>query len=352
MCMRMQPVLCVAESLALERELPAAVPAALAERGFPPLSSAKKIKSSCHEFWELEFSDPVPPSLGPVGRRGSTSRAVLQILGAELSDKPVFAVQAPMSAASISQALALARAAGVEVPHLWFSGEIARRGPYRCLPFVVYEHISSDTVEDVVAAPSDQRARIERAAADALQAIPPQAGGEALAAYDDVHSFLAELQRLATEADAVDLSRPLARLAEECRTRWQLGAAPRGLAQDLSGANLLCSCIDQSAGKWALDSVIGWHAAVLCDFRLYSSDEPWDLIQAMSHVVKARWVCELSRRNPAVVPRCSVQELLEKHDECQAMLAQRGYLPAACVLPGCTTARLAETFPEELCAHY
>jgi len=106
------------------------------------------------------------------------------------------------------------------------------------------------------------------------------------------------------------------------------------------------------AGKWALDAVVGWHTAVLCDFRLYSAQEPWGLFQAVSHVVKARWVCELSRRNPSSVPRCSVQELLEKHDESQRILVQRGYLPAASVLPGCSTARLAETFPEELCPHY
>ena len=130
--------------------------------------------------------------------------------------------------------------------------------------------------------------------------------------------------------------------------RRHAGAAePRGEGAAAIGKARAAATSARRLGRGRLE-----HAAVLCDFRLYSSDEPWDLIQAMSHVVKARWVCELSRRNPAVVPRCSVQELLEKHDECQAMLAQRGYLPAACVLPGCTTARLAETFPEELCAHY
>jgi hypothetical protein len=40
------------------------------------------------------------------------------------------------------------------------------------------------------------------------------------------------------------------------------------------------------------------------------------------------------------------------HDQSQAVLVQRGYLPTACILPGCSTARLVETFPEELCPHY
>jgi len=354
MAMCLQPFLCVAEHLALERELPAAVSTALSGRGFPPLASAKKIKSKLHEFWLLEFSTPVPPTLGPVGPRGNTSRAVLQIIGAEVSDKPVFSVRRPTTAGTIVQALTLAQTAGVAAPHLWFSGTIPRRGPYRDVQFVVYECMTTDTVEDAVAAPLGERTRIESGVAAALKAVPQQAEDGKLPEYLDVHAFVAELQALATEAEAVDLAAPLARLAEECRTRWQLGAAQRALALDLSGANLLCSCADESAATWSLDGVLGWHAAALCDVRLFSAEaeEPWDLVQALSHVVKARWVCERSRRDPASVPRCSVHELLEKHDRSQAVLVQRGYLPTACILPGCSTARLVETFPEELCPHY
>ena len=62
MAMCLQPFLCVAEHLALERELPAAVSTALSRQGFPPLALAKKIKSKLHEFWQLEFSAAVPPS--------------------------------------------------------------------------------------------------------------------------------------------------------------------------------------------------------------------------------------------------------------------------------------------------
>jgi len=358
MAMCLQPFLCVAEHLALERELPAAVSTALDGRGFPPLASAKKIKSKLHEFWQLEFSAAVPPSLGPVGKRGNASRAVLQIIGAELSDKPVFSVRRPTTAGTIAQALKLAQAAGVAAPNLWLSGTIPRRGPYRDVNFVVYEYVTSDTVEDAVAAPPAERARIESGVVAALKAAPQQAEDGELAEYADVHAFVAELQALAKEAEAVDLAAPLARLAAECRTPvtsgWQLGAAQRTLAADLSGANLLCSCADESTATWSLDGVLGWHAAALCDARLVSAaaEAPWDLVQALSHVVKARWVCERSRRDPAAVPRCSVHELLEMHDQSQAVLVQRGYLPTACILPGCSTARLVETFPEELCPHY
>ena len=366
MAMCLQPFLCVAEHLALERELPAAVSTALSGRGFPPLASAKKIKSKLHEFWQLEFSAAVPPSLGPVGKRGNASRAVLQIIGAELSDKPVFSVRRPTTARTIAQALKLAQAAGVAAPNLWLSGTIPRRGPYRDVQFVVYEYVTSDTVEDAVAAPPAERARIEASVVAALKAAPQQAEDGELAEYADVHAFVAELQALAKEAEAVDLAAPLARLAEECRapastpastpasSGWQLGAAQRALAADLSGANLLCSCAGESAATWSLDGVLGWHGAALCDARLAAAaaEAPWDLVQALAHVVKARWVCERSRRDPAAVPRCSVHELLELHDQSQAVLVQRGYLPSACILPGCSTARLVETFPEELCPHY
>lgn len=164
-----------------------------------------------------------------------------------------------------------------------------------------------------------------------------------LAKYETVHAFLAELQTLAKQvhphpplpgraaacapgstitpphdpptgfvmwqAEAVDLVQPLARLADECRSRWQLddGARCALVHQRLASAsNLLCSCTD--GGGWSLDAVVGWESAVLCDTRLATSlDEPWDLVRAMAHVVKARWLCELCRRSPEDAPRCSAQ---------------------------------------------
>ena len=69
----------------------------------------------------------------------------------------------------------------------------------------------------------------------------PSSDTLALPKYDDAHAYLAELRRLASEANAADLTDPLARLAEECRSRWQLGEA--------LGTNLLCSSAANGAPR-------------------------------------------------------------------------------------------------------
>ena len=58
----------------------------------------------------------------------------------------------------------------------------------------------------------------------------------------------------------------------------------------------------------------GWQSAVLGDARLSSADEPWDLVRAFAHVVKARYLCSQLRQSKDV-PRCELEELLENHDE-------------------------------------
>merc|ERR1711938_381371 len=96
-----------------------------------------------------------------------------------------------------------------------------------------------------------------------------------------------------------------------------------------------------------------WAAACAGDVRIVEGlGEPWDLVRAFADVVKARWLMDLLRRTPGAAPRCELSEILKAHDDAQALLAARGWLPAAIVAPGSSSARVSETFPEELCPHY
>lgn len=89
------------------------------------------------------------------------------------------------------------------------------------------------------------------------------------------------------------------------------------------------------------------------DVRLLDAvGEPWDLLRAFCHVVKARWLIDVLRRNPGAAPRCDLSVLLKAHDAAQTMLAARGWLPASIVAAGSSSARLSETFPEEMCPNY
>lgn len=47
-----------------------------------------------------------------------------------------------------------------------------------------------------------------------------------------------------------------------------------------------------------------------------------------------------------------MRTLLHAHDEGQRLLVERGWLPATAISKGSSCARLAETFPEEMCPCY
>ena len=61
---------------------------------------------------------------------------------------------------------------------------------------------------------------------------------------------------------------------------------------------------------------------------------------------------DVLRRTPGDAPRCDMPVLLKAHDAAQVLLVARGWLPAAIIAPGSSSARLSETFPEEMCPHY
>ena len=102
-----------------------------------------------------------------------------------------------------------------------------------------------------------------------------------------------------------------------------------------------------------LDTTLFWAGAAVCDARvLYAPGAPWELVRAACHVVKARWLIDLCRREPGTAPRCEVRALLSAHDGAQKLLVEHGWLPTAAISKGSSCAMLAETFPEEMCPCY
>ena len=367
MAMRMQAYLNVGDELGALNELPAEIAQALMSRGFPAPKASRKLKTSFHETFLVEFGAALSEDvmIAPPGKsgRGARDRAIVQILGANLGDKPLFSPDALIGAALICQALALAGMAGVAVPRFWYSGSVAKRGALRDLEFVVLECIETETVEDEVNAPDAEFDGIVGALRDALASRSvddmhladqdiPDGTNACLPRFDDVHAFLAHLRTLARTVGAGDLDVPLAKLEAECNTKWKPAAVPPTLIhQDLNRGNVLCS---RRGGKaWALDGLIDWESAAAGDARLaYASGSPWQEARDFAHVVKGRWLVDLARRAPERAPRCEVGEILEAHDEAQKRLAEGGWLPAEAILAGTSNANLAVTFPEELSPHY
>ena len=79
MAMRMQAYLTVGEELGAEKELPSEVTAALLAKRFPAATSSKKLKTSFHEAFLLEFAAPLPEDVAPPGAsgRGRSTKSVL-----------------------------------------------------------------------------------------------------------------------------------------------------------------------------------------------------------------------------------------------------------------------------------
>ena len=355
MCFSMQSFLSVRNELEAEKEVPEEVLQTLKARGWPPLAQSTKVlpteASAQHgETFLLTFASAPPANLAPVSAGGDATKAVLQILGPELGASPLFVPEAPASAMLVRRAIGGAAAAGQPTPRLWLAGEIARRGALRRLPFVILERVLPPTPPPL---------------ATSLCALPAEIPGlsSGLPRFDDAYVFLAELRRIALGAGATELDAPLARLVASCKDKWKLEPTtpqimlhrealtplptPEGAAkpEDVSPADA-----DAAVGS---GSYSPWASIAVGDPRLLDGDgEPWDLIRAFGHVVKVRWLIDVLRRQPGTAPRCQLSELLAAHDASQAMLASRGWLPATIVAPGSSSAKLAETFPEEMCPNY
>ena len=351
MCFSMQSFLSVRSELAAERDVPDEVVQMLKQRGWPPIDHAEKVlppvASAEHgESFLLRFASAPPPNLAPVGPSGDATHAVLQVLGPELGASPLFLQGAAASATLVRRAIGAATAGGLCAPRLWLSGEIARRGALRRLPFVLLEHVAPTPT------PTPQAT---------LCPLPAEPAGlsSGLPRYDDAFSLLAELRRVAVAAGGTELDAPIARLSAACKERWKLEPTSPSLMLFSETLCPLPSPPDAPPAPAAAGGAAGcgalapWAAAAVGDARLLeASGEPWELVRAFCHVVKARWLIDVLRKTPGAAPRVELAQLLAAHDSSQALLAQRGWLPASIVAPGSSSAKLSETFPEEMCPNY
>jgi hypothetical protein len=324
----MQSFLNARSEVRSREELPEEFVAALGAGGWPSVRSAKRLAadaSQCSDVFEIDFSADVPAKLAPIVPQGSRSRAVLHVIVAELGTSTVFAPSAPASVHRLKAALALAASAGAVVPNVWMSGELARHGSLRRVQYVLLEALPAGMAADGPSVP--------------FIANAPSSAAVALPRYDDATGILLELRKMAVASGASELEGALGKLLDACRTDWQLPPAPpRLLLPDATGR---------------LDSCAPWATAAVCDERLVRAEgSPWELVRAASDVVRARWLIDLLRRTPGTAPRCELATLLVAHDAGQALLVEKGWLPQAVVSPGSSCARLAETFPEEICPCY
>lgn len=67
---------------------------------------------------------------------------------------------------------------------------------------------------------------------------------------------------------------------------------------------------------------------------------------------QARWLIDHCRRTPGTAPRCEASLILSAHDAGQQLLVQKGWLPVYAIAKGSSCAKLAQTFPEEMCPSY
>jgi len=293
---------------------PPEVEPTLLSLGFPPLREVRRIKVSFHATYILVFDGPVPLTGGKQG----CSKAILQLIGSELGDKPLFRVTQPISAELIERATALAREAGVRVPEVLAIGEAEEFGPFQRLPFVVYEFIETATVEDEVRAPEAQwRAIVQdiqrRLAARSLQGVDTGP----LPRFDDFGAYVAYLADLARASgpggDA--LAQAAERIGDSMRQQGIQPVPPTLIHQDLNGGNVLCSP-DPISGAWGLDALIDWEGVAVADARLaYDRGEPWSSLRKLANLIKVRWLATTAATGDREVPRCQAEELIEEYAE-------------------------------------
>jgi hypothetical protein len=318
------PHLRVADVLSNETDLPAEITTALVGLGVPPIRQATKIKQSFHETFMIKFERPVTGL--EVGPTSDPTRAVAQVLGAQVGDKGLFSLQAPISSQGIVCAHQLAREAGVPVPHIWATGTVLRRGPFEKLPFIVCECINTDTVEDETCAPREEWNRIvsNQVQRPLAACVLDDRDAPPLPQIPDVYAFLAQLRGMALDTDDDALCASLGRLEDISRHQCRITPGPSTLIhQDLNGGNVLCS---RDQRGWHLDSVIDWESAVVGDSRLALPTEPWSVVRRLGIVVLIRWLWHKAQTRPQDVPRCSLAELLENHGESEEVLIRAGWL--------------------------
>lgn len=298
--------------------MPAEVEVALLSLGLE-IKSCKLIKLSFHSTYLVEVSG------------GARTKVIVQLLGSQLGDKPLFRVDRPISAESIRKASELAREAGVRVPDILSTGTVDKCGSLSDVPYVAYEFIETETVEDEVIAPGNELSRIIESIRQSLKSRPlTDVDTEPIQRFDDVNAFIANLKNLATEAKAPELLVALDKIAAET-----VDIVPQPVVlihQDLNDGNTLCSRDAGGSGSWHLDAMIDWEGACVADPRLaWDRSEPWQTLRLLALAVRGSWlkaVVEKGGHAMASLPRCQMEELCEDDDDVKSKLVAAGRLKA------------------------
>jgi len=306
---------------------PPEVEAVLMSMGFPPIQRCTRHKVSFHATYFLEFAGPLPSA--------AEGRAVLQLIGSELGDKPLFHLDRPISAGSIARASELAQEAGIRVPQVLAHGEVEQWGPLCNVPFVVYEFVSTATVEDEVIAPEKDflavRADVQlKLTSRSLATVDT----EPLPRFEDCFAFTSYLRGLAEQIKAIELVDALVKMDDCLRAAGLEPQPPTLIHQDLNDGNVLCS--PDASGEWKLDALIDWEGAVVGDPRLcYERAEPWLSLRRIALIVKIRWLMAsfAGGLSSTRLPRCCAEELVEKYEELGRKLQSGGWLVSVQPLP-------------------
>jgi len=301
---------------------PSEVMAALGTLGLSEVDRCSLIKLSFHATYILEFGGQ---------SRALRTRAILQLLGSQLGDKPLFRLDRPISALSIEKASILAKEAGIRVPDVLASGMVSTWGKMASVPFVIYEFIETETVEDEVCAPGGELPRIIAGIRASLAARPLTGiDTEPIQRFNKVSDFIDYLTSLARDVNDWDLI-----LALQAISRDLSDIEPKEpvlIHQDLNDGNTLCSQDPDggSSNRWHLDALIDWEGAVIADPRLSWEDgEPWGTLRLLSSVVRDRWLSVMAARGGAAagsIPRCSMEELVEDYDQHLQQLSTSKYI--------------------------
>eukprot|EP00931_Biecheleriopsis_adriatica_P077964 TRINITY_DN51439_c0_g1_i1.p1 TRINITY_DN51439_c0_g1~~TRINITY_DN51439_c0_g1_i1.p1 ORF type:complete len:355 (+),score=60.23 TRINITY_DN51439_c0_g1_i1:68-1066(+) len=306
-----------------QAQAPQEVQAALLSLGYPHVKRCELHKLSFHATYFLEFDAALPS--------GGGDRAVLQLIGSELGDKALFHTQRFICADSISRATSLAQDVGIRVPKVLVTGTVEEWGRMMNVPFVVYEFITTKTVEDKVLAPGAQLQR-------EIQAIKEKLGSRSLAGVDteplprfeDFYAFIKYLSQLAEQIHDSELQEALQKVEQAFQDAGIQPVPPTLVHQDLNDGNTLLS--PDSSGLWKLDALIDWEGAVVTDARIcYERGEPWNTLRDLALLTKLRWlaVAASGAMTTVQLPRCCAEELVEDYDEISTRLVSGGWLPSA-----------------------
>ena len=322
----------------------------------PQIAQAQRLKWSCNETWLLELDGDLPLCPDSTARSRDARRAVVQIAGAQLHDKPIFRIDPTTSTAQvICLSIELARAAGVPVPDIHGTGTISSRGTFKCeLPFVVFGFVPSSTVDDDLLigaeqycngttegshAPGEQAREIyEQQVFAPLKDAPPQSAADTapVCRFESTQQFVKYLRQCSHGEHVVgeDVIAALDQI-EMCHQSELADDSETAILvhQDGHELNILCSRQAGTDGRtWALDAVIDWESSAIVDHRLaYSNDAPWSALRDCGQVVKGRWLAAavvqaMANGDWSSIPRCDLNTLSGEHDRSSKRLVRKGLL--------------------------